>query len=113
MPGDIRAPLVAQSVKNPPATQETQVCPLGLEDPLGEGKGDPLQYSCLRNPMDRGVWQATVHRVTRVGHDLATKPPPPTQKSYTNIHLAGKVSEGWISLASECLHSEPRGPILP
>ena len=34
MPGDIRAPLVAQSVKNPPATQETQGCPLGLEDPL-------------------------------------------------------------------------------
>ena len=28
--------------------------------------------------MDRGAWQATVHRVTRVGHNLATKPPPPT-----------------------------------
>ena len=28
--------------------------------------------------MDRGAWQATVHRVTRVGHDLATKPPSPT-----------------------------------
>ena len=34
MPGDIRASLVAQSAKNPPAMQETQVCSLGREDPL-------------------------------------------------------------------------------
>ena len=39
----------------------------------GEGNGNPLQYSCLENPMDRGAWQATVHRVKRVGHDLSTK----------------------------------------
>ena len=37
-----------------------------------EGNGNPLQYSCLENPMDRGAWQATVHGVARVGHDLAT-----------------------------------------
>ena len=43
----------------------------------GEGNGNPLQYSCLENPMDRGTWRATVHGVTRVGHDLATTPPPP------------------------------------
>ena len=30
---------------------------------FGEGNGDPLQYSCLGNPMDRGAWQATVHGV--------------------------------------------------
>ena len=30
---------------------------------LGEGNGNPLQYSCLENPMDRGAWWATVHRV--------------------------------------------------
>ena len=41
----------------------------------GEGNGNPLQHSCLENPMDRGDWRATVHGVTRVGHDLATKPP--------------------------------------
>ena len=41
----------------------------------GEGNGNPLQYSCLDNPMDRGAWQATLHGVKRVGHDLATKPP--------------------------------------
>ena len=43
----------------------------------GEGDGNPLQYSCLGNPMDRGVWWATVHGIARVRHDLATKPPPP------------------------------------
>ena len=32
---------------------------------IGEGNGNPLQYSCLENPMDRGAWQATDHRVTR------------------------------------------------
>ena len=42
----------------------------------GEGNGNPLQYSCLENPMDRGAWWATIHGVVRVGHDLATKPPP-------------------------------------
>ena len=30
----------------------------------GRGHGNPLQYSCLENPMDRGAWQATVHRVS-------------------------------------------------
>ena len=39
----------------------------------GEGNGNPLQYSCLEDLMDRGVWQATVHGVTRVGHDIVTK----------------------------------------
>ena len=39
---------------------------------------DPLQYSCLENPLDRGAWQATVHGVTRVRHHLATKPRDPT-----------------------------------
>ena len=63
------ASLIAQSVKNPPAMQETWVQSLGREDPLGEGNGNPLQYSCLENRMDRGAWQATVHEVTRIGHD--------------------------------------------
>ena len=37
----------------------------GLERSPGVGKGNPLQYSCLENPMDRGAWQATVHRITK------------------------------------------------
>ena len=48
----------------------------GLGRSPGEGNGNPLQYSCLENPMERGAWQATVHGVARVGHDLVTKPPP-------------------------------------
>ena len=41
----------------------------------GEGNGNPLQYSCLGNSLDSEAWWATVHRVSRVEHDLATKPP--------------------------------------
>ena len=37
----------------------------------GEGTGNPLQYSCLENPMDRGAWRATVCGIIRVGQDLA------------------------------------------
>ena len=54
------ASLVAQKVKNPPVMQETQVRSLSQEDSPGEGNGNPLQYSCLENPMDRGTWQAIV-----------------------------------------------------
>ena len=50
-------------VKNPPAMQETWVRSLGWEDSPGGGHGNPLQYSCLENPMDRGAWQATVYTV--------------------------------------------------
>ena len=45
----------------------------GSERPPGEGNGIPFQYSCLGNPMDRGAWQAIVHGVTKVRHDLVTK----------------------------------------
>ena len=47
----------------------------------GEGNGNPLQYSCLEDPVDRGAWQATIHGVARVGHDFATKPLPPSISS--------------------------------
>ena len=38
----------------------------------GEGNGNPLQYSCLENPMDRGAWQATVHKVEKSWTDWMT-----------------------------------------
>ena len=50
---------------------------LGSRRSHGEGNGNPLQYSCLKNPMDTGAWWAVVHGVARVGHDLATKLPLP------------------------------------
>ena len=37
----------------------------GLERSLGEGNGNPLQYSCLGNPMDRGAWRATFHGIAK------------------------------------------------
>ena len=55
----------------------------------GAGNGNPLQYSCLENPMDGGAWQATVHRATRVRHNLATKPPPP-------VHTYGIYKNGTV-----------------
>ena len=39
----------------------------------GGGHGNPLQYPCLKNPMDKEAWQATTHGITRTGHNLATK----------------------------------------
>ena len=50
----------------------------------GEGNGNPLQYSCLGNPMDRGAWRAIVHGVSRVGYDLVAKPPLPAHASVWN-----------------------------
>ena len=59
------ASLVAQKIKNLPAMQETWVQSLGWGDPLGEGNGNPLQYSCLENFMNRGAWLAVVHGVKK------------------------------------------------
>ena len=53
----------------------------------GEGNGNLLQYSCLENPMDSGAWQATVHGVARVGHNLANKPPPTTKYIFELVLL--------------------------
>ena len=63
---------LAQSVKNPPAMQETWVQFLGWEDFPGEGNGNPLQHSCLENPMNRPAWQASPWGC-KVRDDLATK----------------------------------------
>ena len=71
------ASLIVQLVKNLPAYAGDLGSIPGLGRSPGEGNGNSLQYSCLENPMGRGTWQATVHRITRVGHDLVTKPSPP------------------------------------
>ena len=59
---------VAPVVKNPPANagniREIGSIPGSGRSPRG-GHGNPLQYSCLENSMDRGAWWATVHRVTK------------------------------------------------
>ena len=61
-------------IKNPIANAGDLGSILGSGRSAGEGNGNPLQHSCLRNPMDRGAWQATVHGVTKnQTWDLVTK----------------------------------------
>ena len=60
------ASVMTQFIKNLP--QCRRISP-------GEGNGNPLWYSCLKNPMDIGAWQAVVHGVARIGHDLVIEPP--------------------------------------
>ena len=61
-------PPMAQQVKNPPAMQEIQEIwgsvPGSGRSP-GEGNGNPLQYSCLGNAMDRGAWRSEVLNTTK------------------------------------------------
>ena len=52
-------------VKNPPANAGEKGSIPGSGISSGEGNGNRLQYSCLENPMDRGVWWAVVHRIAR------------------------------------------------
>ena len=63
------------------------------KDSPGEGNGNLLQYSCLENDMDRGSWHAIVHGVTKVGHDLETKPPAPPYPADPRILLFLSISE--------------------
>ena len=67
----VTASLVAQTIKNLPAMQETWLRSLGQEDPLEE-EIKPLQCSCLENPLARRAWRATVHRVAELDMTEAT-----------------------------------------
>ena len=75
-------------VKNLPANAGDVGSIPGLERPLGKRNDNPLQYSCLGNPMDRGAWRATTHGVA---NELDT-----TQRLNKNKKLAvyGN-TEGW------------------
>ena len=64
-------------VKNPPANAGDMGLIPNMERSPGEGNGNPLQYSCLENPMDRGVCWAIVHGVAKEWHDLATEQQSP------------------------------------
>ena len=93
---------MAQTVKNLPAMRETQIRSLGREDPLVEGNGNLLQYSCLENPMGRGAWRATVHGVaesqTRLS-DYSSTPLssvlPPEQRPTGRLHTCFGLLETW------------------
>ena len=57
----------------------------GLGRSPGGGNGNPLQYSCLENPMDRGAWQATVHGIAKSQTRLRTKQQKPGPRNDANI----------------------------
>ena len=87
---------MALVVKNSPANagdiRDEGLIPGSGRSP-GGGHSNPLQYSCLENPMDRGAWQATVHRVTQIR----------TQLKFLNLH-ASKV-QGSDTMGLENLSS--------
>ena len=65
----------------------------------GEGNSNPLQYSCLENPMDRGAWWATVHKVTKSQTWL--------KRLSTHAHFNRKAISDWIISLIMCLLSFP------
>ena len=66
-----------------------QVWFLGWDDPWEEEKGNPLQYSCLKNPMERGAWQATQSKGWQRARD-----------DWANEHTCGVLGETWKLLSS-------------
>ena len=105
----IWASLGAQWLKKKPACQlqETRVQSLGGEDSPGEGNGNPLPYSCLRNPMDRGAWRATVHRVTK---EADTTEPLNTECQWVGAWTLLRYFCAWLGLSpSACLPTLAQG----
>ena len=78
------------AIKNQPAMKTMGSVP-GLGRASAEGNGNQLQYSCLENPMDRGAWQATVHRgCERVRHNSdLTKQLEKKMKNSNQRHIKG------------------------
>ena len=79
----------------------------------GEENGNPFQYSSLENPMDRGAWQATVHGVTRVGRDLATKPLPVVKNLPSNAGDGGLIPDQGVKISHAMGHLNPRAATAP
>ena len=63
--GEVRKQEDRTVVKNPPTNTGDSSSTPGLGRSLGEGNGNPLQYSCLENSMDRGAWRTTVQGVPK------------------------------------------------
>ena len=79
----------------------------GSGRPIGEGNGNPLQYSCPENSMDRGVWQVTVHGSQRVGHNWATN-----TFTCTNVPMDILTSRACLRVHYPCLcNHTPQKPL--
>ena len=82
--------------------QETRVCSLGQRS-SGEETGNPLQYSCLGDPMDRGVWWTVVRGVTkRVRHDLATEQQQAYEKVLSITSCWGSTDQNHSGITISC-----------
>ena len=79
--------------------QEMWVQSLGREDPLGKEMATYPKYSCLRNPMDRGAWLATVHGVTKSQTQLSDWARRQIPMDITHMN---KTSSGF-SMTAECI----------
>ena len=83
-------------VKNPPANAGDVDLTPELGRSLGEGNGKPLQYSCLENPMDRGVWQGySPWHLKRVRHNLATEQQEEQNRNSVPVRGRGKDYHKW------------------
>ena len=85
---------MAQTVKNQPAKWGDLGSVPGWGRSPGEGNGNPLQYICVENPIDRGAWRAIVHGVARSWTRLSNK------HSYTLLSRNTKASQAIPSPAS-------------
>ena len=97
-----KASLVTQWVKNLSAMQETQVRFLGQEDPLEKEMTTHFSILAWRIPWTEDAGQATVHVVTRVRHDLATKPPPGGKKDQAQVPSSALPAQ-YLGTYSPCL----------
>ena len=79
-----------------------------------EGNGNPLQYSCLGNPLDRGGWQATVHGLQRVRHDWTCRHllQDPVSQSFWEGGKGMQSDPSSLMGLTSCLHSHLWIPVL-
>ena len=115
-PGGKGASLGAQMVKDLPAVPGDPASIPGLGWSPGEGNGNPLQCSCLENPMDRGAWQAIVHGVAKSWTRLKDK----YTHTQLNLSLWVKAPVMWklseTTCIGECIclwmvHSNSQNPV--
>ena len=91
-------------IKNPPANARDMRDRVSVPESgrsLGGGHGNPLQYICLENPMDRGAWQATVHKVAKLDMTEATS------------HAAGMHEVACQGLRAVCISFSFGGSVPP
>ena len=94
-------------VKNPLANAGDMGSIPGLGRSPGEGKGNPLQYSCLGNPMDRGAWWATGVAQSGIRLSLHTRLSMDTE-SYTKVHQ----SYSWADIQRKLIQKDTCTPIF-